>query len=107
MSLQVQNFVVVIGKKKLQYIVAYQHFLFFFICVQAMLHVVAGWNGKKGEFKLMVKRSIALVNKSCEFLKDECLVPGSWWVEKNKGMIKDENGEWVIAPVEEEPEPEF
>ncbi|CDY14851.1 BnaC04g48480D [Brassica napus] len=75
--------------------------------LQAMLHVVAGWNGKKGEFKLMVKRSIALVNKSCEFLKDECLVPGSWWVEKNKGMIKDENGEWVIAPVEEEPEPEF
>ncbi|CAN6844748.1 hypothetical protein Bca4012_034452 [Brassica carinata] len=75
--------------------------------LQAMLHVVAGWNGKKGEFKLMVKRSIALVNKSCEFLKDECLVPGSWWVEKNKGMIKDETGEWVIAPVEEEPEPEF
>ncbi|CDY47985.1 BnaA04g24630D [Brassica napus] len=75
--------------------------------LQAMLHVVAGWNGKKGDFKLMVKRSIALVNKSCEFLKDECLVPGSWWVEKNKGMIKDENGEWVIAPVEEEPEPEF
>ncbi|CAH8385399.1 unnamed protein product [Eruca vesicaria subsp. sativa] len=75
--------------------------------LQAMLHVVAGWNGKKGEFKLMVKRSIALVNKSCEFLKDECLVPGSWWVEKNKGMIKDENGEWVLAPVEEEPEPEF
>ncbi|KAH0930729.1 hypothetical protein HID58_016456 [Brassica napus] len=75
--------------------------------LHAMLHVVAGWNGKKGDFKLMVKRSIALVNKSCEFLKDECLVPGSWWVEKNKGMIKDENGEWVIAPVEEEPEPEF
>ncbi|KAF8093988.1 hypothetical protein N665_0373s0041 [Sinapis alba] len=35
--------------------------------LQAMLHVVAGWNGKKGEFKLM-KRSIALVNKSCEVL---------------------------------------
>ncbi|EOA27212.1 hypothetical protein CARUB_v10023322mg [Capsella rubella] len=75
--------------------------------LQAMLHVVAGWNGKKGEFKLMVKRSIALVNKSCEFLKDECLVPGSWWVEKNKGMIRNEDGEWVIAPVEEEPVPEF
>lgn len=75
--------------------------------LQAMLHVVAGWNGKKGEFKLMVKRSIALVNKSCEFLKAECLVPGSWWVEKNKGLIKNEDGEWVLAPVEEEPVPEF
>ncbi|CAL9236648.1 unnamed protein product [Arabidopsis halleri] len=75
--------------------------------LQAMLHIVAGWNGKKGEFKLMVKRSIALVNKSCEFLKDECLVPGSWWVEKNKGLIKNEDGEWVLAPVEEEPVPEF
>ncbi|CAN8318102.1 unnamed protein product [Cochlearia groenlandica] len=75
--------------------------------LQAMLHIVAGWNGKKGEFKLMVKRSIALVNKSCEFLKDECLVPGSWWVEKNKGLVRDEDGEWVIASVEEEPEPEF
>ncbi|KAG7574658.1 Fungal lipase-like domain [Arabidopsis suecica] len=75
--------------------------------LQAMLHIVAGWNGKKGEFQLMVKRSIALVNKSCEFLKDECLVPGSWWVEKNKGLIKNEDGEWVLAPVEEEPVPEF
>ncbi|KAG7570219.1 Alpha/Beta hydrolase fold [Arabidopsis thaliana x Arabidopsis arenosa] len=75
--------------------------------LQAMLHIVAGWNGKKGEFKLMVKRSIALVNKSCEFLKDECLVPGSWWVEKNKGLIKNDDGEWVLAPVEEEPVPEF
>ncbi|KAI4385062.1 hypothetical protein MLD38_003128 [Melastoma candidum] len=77
--------------------------------LQAMLHIVAGWNGEKGEFKLRVKRSVALVNKSCEFLKDECLVPGSWWVEKNKGMVLDENGEWVMAsPAEEDkPTPEF
>ncbi|KFK37117.1 hypothetical protein AALP_AA4G215100 [Arabis alpina] len=74
--------------------------------LQAMLHVVAGWNGKR-EFKLMVNRSIALVNKSCEYLKDEFLVPGTWWVDKNNGMIKNEDGEWVIGSVEEEPEPEF
>lgn len=72
-----------------------------------MFYVVVGWNGKKGDFKLMVKRSIVLVNKLCEFLKDECLVLGFWWVEKNKGMIKDENGEWVIVLVEEELEFEF
>ena len=66
--------------------------------LQAMLHVVAGWNGKEKEFELKVKRSLALVNKSCEFLKDECLVPGSWWIEKNKGMLRDEKGDWVLAP---------
>ncbi|KAG6661718.1 phospholipase A1-IIdelta [Carya illinoinensis] len=70
--------------------------------LQAMLHVVAGWNGEKGEFELKVKRSLALVNKSCEFLKDECLIPGSWWVEKNKGLVRDENGEWVLAPPDDE-----
>ncbi|KAB9098829.1 hypothetical protein FH972_026967 [Carpinus fangiana] len=77
--------------------------------LQAMLHVVAGWNGQKGDFELKVKRSLALVNKSCEFLKDECLIPGSWWVEKNKGLVRDENGEWVMAPPDDEdlPVPEY
>lgn len=78
--------------------------------LQAMLHVVAGWNGKDREFELKVKRSVALVNKSCEFLKDELLIPGSWWAEKNKGMVLDEeSGEWVLAPPSDEnlPRPEF
>ncbi|XP_065872679.1 phospholipase A1-IIdelta [Euphorbia lathyris] len=77
--------------------------------LQAMLHIVAGWNGEENEFELRVKRSVALVNKSCEFLKDECLVPGSWWVEKNKGMVRDKDGEWMVAPPDEEdlPVPEY
>ncbi|KAL7185374.1 hypothetical protein ACSBR2_027335 [Camellia fascicularis] len=77
--------------------------------LQAMLHIVAGWNGSHGEFGMRVKRSLSLVNKSSEFLKDECLVPGSWWVEKNKGMVLDENGEWVLAPPADEdlPVPEL
>ncbi|KAG8386793.1 hypothetical protein BUALT_Bualt03G0185800 [Buddleja alternifolia] len=77
--------------------------------LQAMLHVVAGWNGDEGEFELKVKRSLALVNKSSSILKDEYLIPGSWWVEKNKGMVIDENGEWILAPPseEDEPVPEF
>lgn len=70
--------------------------------LQAMLHIVAGWNGEEQEFELKVKRSLALVNKSSEFLKDECLVPGIWWVEKNKGMVRNEDGEWVLAPPDEE-----
>ncbi|XP_052206562.1 phospholipase A1-IIdelta [Diospyros lotus] len=77
--------------------------------LQAMLHIVAGWNGEGGEFEMKVKRSLALVNKSCEFLKDECLIPGSWWVEKNKGLVLDEDGEWVYAEPEDEdrPVPEY
>lgn len=77
--------------------------------LQAMLHVVAGWNGADGEFELKVKRSLALVNKSSAILKDEYLIPGSWWVEKNKGMILDENGDWVLTPPsdEDQPVPEF
>ncbi|CAN1125257.1 Phospholipase A1-IIdelta [Linum perenne] len=70
--------------------------------LQGMLHVVAGWNGEDGEFEMKVNRSLALVNKSSEFLKEEYLVPGSWWVEKNKGMIRDEDGEWVLAPPDDE-----
>lgn len=75
--------------------------------LQAMLHVVAGWNGSDKEFELKVKRSLALVNKSCDFLKDECHVPGSWWVEKNKGFVRREDGEWVDKPDDEDlPVPE-
>ncbi|XP_076883159.1 phospholipase A1-IIdelta-like [Bidens hawaiensis] len=78
--------------------------------LQGMLHVVAGWNGADGEFELKVPRSLALVNKSSEFLKDEYLVPGSWWIEKNKGMVLKANGEWVLDPPDEEdvpvPEPD-
>ncbi|XP_073126044.1 phospholipase A1-IIdelta [Henckelia pumila] len=77
--------------------------------LQAMLHVVAGWNGADGEFELKVKRSLGLVNKSSAILKDEYLIPGSWWVEKNRGMVLDENGDWVLTPPSEEdqPVPEF
>ncbi|KAJ0111970.1 hypothetical protein Patl1_02451 [Pistacia atlantica] len=70
--------------------------------LHAILHIVAGWNGEKEKFKLRVKRSMALVNKSSEYLKDELYVPCSWWVEKNKGMVRDEDGEWVQAPPAEE-----
>ncbi|XP_062206666.1 phospholipase A1-II 5-like [Phragmites australis] len=66
--------------------------------LQGILHTVAGWNGEDGEFKLQVHRSVALVNKSSAFLKDENLVPESWWVEKNKGMVIGETGLWQLQP---------
>ncbi|XP_062102959.1 phospholipase A1-IIdelta-like [Humulus lupulus] len=67
--------------------------------LQANLHMVAGWNGPDSKFGLKVKRSLALVNKSCRFLKEEFKVPEFWWVEKNKGMVyDDETQEWVLDP---------
>jgi len=70
--------------------------------LQGILHTVAGWNGKDGEFKLQVQRSVALVNKSSAFLKDDNLVPESWWVERNKGMVIGETGLWELEPPAEE-----
>ncbi|PAN28905.1 hypothetical protein PAHAL_5G185600 [Panicum hallii] len=66
--------------------------------LQGILHTVAGWNGKDGEFKLQVHRSLALVNKSSAFLKEDNLVPESWWVERNKGMVIGETGMWQLEP---------
>ncbi|CAD6230111.1 unnamed protein product [Miscanthus lutarioriparius] len=66
--------------------------------LQGILHTVAGWNGKDGEFKLQVHRSVALVNKSSAFLNDDNLVPESWWVERNKGMVIGETGLWQLEP---------
>ncbi|KAF9621325.1 hypothetical protein IFM89_019411 [Coptis chinensis] len=77
--------------------------------LQAMLHIIAGWNGNDGKFELKVKRSVALVNKSCDFLKDEYLVLAAWWIEKNRGMVLDKDGEWGLGPPIDEdiPVPEF
>ncbi|XP_062077346.1 phospholipase A1-IIdelta-like [Humulus lupulus] len=67
--------------------------------LQATLHAVAGWNGRDSQFELKVKRSLALVNKSCGLLREESRVPECWRVEKNKGMVfNDKTGEWVLDP---------
>lgn len=74
--------------------------------LEGLLHVVSGWNGDDKPFEcIFVKRSLALVNRDDDILKHDYLIPANWWVESNKGMIRDENGEWVLG--QDVPEPEF
>ncbi|WCJ30934.1 alpha/beta-Hydrolases superfamily protein [Euphorbia peplus] len=64
--------------------------------MELYLHTVAGTQGEKDFFRLEVKRDIALINKWTRELKDEYLVPGFWWREKNKCMVQQDDGSWQL-----------
>ncbi|KAM7496035.1 hypothetical protein LguiA_020449 [Lonicera macranthoides] len=62
--------------------------------LETHLHLLDGYQGR-GKFKTTFNRDIALVNKSCGFLKDEYLVPPSWKQPENKGLVLTKDGRWV------------
>ncbi|EMS52880.1 hypothetical protein TRIUR3_24451 [Triticum urartu] len=63
--------------------------------LEAHLHLLDGFVGRAREFKLG-GRDPALVNKAADFLRDEHMVPPGWRQDANKGMVRSEDGRWVL-----------
>ncbi|KAL5561795.1 hypothetical protein UlMin_031542 [Ulmus minor] len=63
--------------------------------LEAHLHLLDGYHGKGQRFVLATGRDPALVNKSCDFLKDHYLVPPYWRQDHNKGMVRNKDGRWM------------
>ncbi|CAH1429916.1 unnamed protein product [Lactuca virosa] len=64
--------------------------------LEALLHLVDGYRGRGRGFSSVTKRDIALVNKSCDFLKEEYGVPAYWRQDENKGMVRGGDGRWIL-----------
>ncbi|KAF4355110.1 hypothetical protein G4B88_004322 [Cannabis sativa] len=65
------------------------------------LHGVAGTQDVFGGFNLQIDRDLGLMNKGGDFVKDEYLKITSWWTEKNKSMVQNDDGSWELEDSQE------
>eukprot|EP01018_Ginkgo_biloba_P010491 Gb_18798 [translate_table: standard] len=72
--------------------------------LEVYLHLLDGYGGEGRPF-CWGGRDPALVNKFCNVLMDELLIPPYWWQEANKGLVKNEEGRWVQRSREEDDVP--
>lgn len=63
--------------------------------MEQYLHLIDGHQGKGKPFQLTTGRQLALVNKSCNFLKKEHFIPECWWQLENKGLVMTRDRRWV------------
>ncbi|CAO2196174.1 unnamed protein product [Urochloa humidicola] len=63
--------------------------------LEAHLHLLDGYQGRGKAFQLC-GRDPALVNKAADFLRDEHMVPPEWRQDENKGMVRADDGRWVL-----------
>ncbi|GAB2234575.1 hypothetical protein Droror1_Dr00003831 [Drosera rotundifolia] len=63
--------------------------------LEALLHLLDGYQGKGRIFAPATGRDIALVNKDCDFLEDRYGIPPCWRQVENKGMVKGKDGRWM------------
>ncbi|CAH9113682.1 unnamed protein product [Cuscuta europaea] len=77
--------------------------LFSWHLLEPYLHGIAGTKGvRSGDgFEPVVNRDFALVNKHLDYLKEKYGIPGKWWIEKNKGMVQQNDGSWKFMDHEE------
>jgi len=70
------------------------HNLSDFHSLEVYLHLLDGFVGENKSFKSS-GRDPALVNKSRDLLIDSLHIPSHWWLEENKGLVKNANGKWT------------
>ncbi|GLJ49655.1 hypothetical protein SUGI_1053440 [Cryptomeria japonica] len=79
--------------------IQHTHNLAYFHNLELYLHLLDGYVGSKQPFSWS-GRDHALVNKSCDLLREKYEIPPKWWQEQNKGLVKGPDGKWT-QPSEE------
>ncbi|GLJ56680.1 hypothetical protein SUGI_1261450 [Cryptomeria japonica] len=80
--------------------IQHTHNLAYFHNLELYLHLLDGYVGSKQPFSWS-GRDHALVNKSCDLLREKYEIPPKWWQEQNKGLVKGPDGKWT-QPSEKE-----